>query len=135
MTLPYLFPTPASPTTGRLFTQFQKSVGKDALKSEKMARECRAAIAEVIEAFLDTCEPEQVANFFVTVELASSAAKRKKIETHPMRPGTVTGRVTAELAKREALRVQEEREAQAPADAAKGPAKSAAGLGDTAVSM
>lgn len=127
-------PIPVSAGTNRTYHQFLKSAGKDALVYERNARERRSAIAEFMEDWLEQCEPAQLIEFFVAVESAATSAKRRKIETHPMRPKAVTERVKAELARREAVRAQEEREAQATAAAAK-EVKGTAGLGDTAGSL
>lgn len=91
----------ASATSLRLFESFSASLGNDALKGDKLVRERRMAIAELIDAWLETQDEAARTAFFGSIELAATAPKRKRITTHPLRPAAVEAIVTRALAERE----------------------------------
>lgn len=85
-------------------------------RDEATQRQARAAIADTIEGWLDWLaeeDPQAVEDFYVEIELLATAALRKRIAKHALRPEGVEDRVQLELEKR-----KEEEEAARKADPA-----------------
>ncbi|MCA0273080.1 MAG: hypothetical protein LCH69_13605 [Proteobacteria bacterium] len=78
--------TALSPTSQRLFAHFADAVGKDTRRADQVIRERRAAIAAVIDPWLETLDEPARAAFFNAIEASANACQRKKISAHPHRP-------------------------------------------------
>ncbi|WP_101341901.1 hypothetical protein [Cereibacter azotoformans] len=110
----------SSNATNRAFNVLVNSASSDALKAEKADRERRAAIAAMLDVWLEK-QPETVrTDFFATLETAATASARRKIASHALRPEGVSGVVEAELNRlaEEAARNAEEKAAEAANEAA-----------------
>ncbi|HQU70472.1 MAG TPA: hypothetical protein PLI43_20065 [Albidovulum sp.] len=74
-----------SPASQRLFSTLAEAIGKDARKADKLAAERRAAVAALVDDWLEVQDAPTRAAFFAFIEGKASASQRKKIETHPLR--------------------------------------------------
>ena len=81
--------TGSSPTSQRLFTNLAEAIGKDARKADKLATERRAAIAALVDDWLEAQDVPARAAFFAFIEGKATAAQKKRIATHPLRPEAV----------------------------------------------
>jgi hypothetical protein len=84
-------------------------------KDEAVQRNARLAIAETIEVWLEWLseeDPQAVEDFYTELEVLASAAHRRRIAKHALRPEGVDERVERELARIEAEREKEKAEAE-----------------------
>ncbi|MCE6949488.1 hypothetical protein LAZ29_00755 [Cereibacter sphaeroides] len=117
----------SSNATNRAFNVLVNSASSDALKAEKADRERRAAIAAMLDVWLEK-QPETVrTDFFATLEIAATASARKKIASHTLRPEGVSDIVELEL-----KRLAEEAERKAAEKAAEAAREAAAHIDDAA---
>ena len=102
---------PPSAATLRAFNTFQKAIGKETLKADAKSKACRKAIADTVDAWLETLPAADRARFFAQIEALATAPNARKITTHPMRDDEVTGMVEKIKAKDEAEKGSKDNEA------------------------
>jgi hypothetical protein len=99
-------PTTSTPATDRAYAAFLRTAGNAAKLQDRLIRERRAAIGELVDLWLEGQKAEVLADLFFTIEVEATTAQQKKIATHPQRPASVEARVQAERARRAAAKAE-----------------------------
>lgn len=77
-------------TEQRILESIKKASNKRLLKDQKLTRERDKAIVSNLPNVLRVLEGDLLRDFFAGLECSATASQRKFIETHPLRPDSVT---------------------------------------------
>lgn len=80
---------PDTPATERALASLRRSMNKQVQKEDHEARLRAKAIADTIPEFIAAMDEEVLAPFFFSLERLATAANRRRIATHPLRPAIV----------------------------------------------
>lgn len=124
--------TKGSKGAERALASFQRSLEKDLQKTENQERLILKAISDTMPDFIATLNEETLESFFFAIERLATAANRRRIAKHALRP-EIVDEMHAEVEEEEARAAEEAEKAEAEAKARK--ADNAAGQGDSAGAM
>lgn len=91
----------------RAFGSLKKAAGKDALRNDRREAECRKAIGVEFDVLILEKSERERAEAFARMEASATAANRKKIAWHPLRPAMTDALVEKLIAEAEAVQEAE----------------------------
>ncbi|CUH36615.1 hypothetical protein JSE7799_01222 [Jannaschia seosinensis] len=105
---------PDTAATEKAMATLRRSLGKQAKKADNQDRLRTKAINDTMPEFIAAMDEEVLAAFFFGLERLATAANRRRIATHPLRP-EVVDEMHEEADAEEALAAEEEERAAAKA--------------------
>ena len=102
-----------SDATARAFATFQRAVGRGFRKADNQEKLIAKAIADTMPEFIAAMDDEVLTPFFFSLERLATAANRRRIASHPLRPEAVDELHEDEDAKDERIAEQERKAAEA----------------------
>ena len=91
----------------RAIAALEKAIDKDAKAEERLEAARRKAIGEHFTAWIEGAEMSLIVEVFAGLEVAATKANRKRIASHPLRPGKVDAIVEKRLAEIERIKAEE----------------------------
>lgn len=91
----------------RAIAALEKAIDKDAKNEERQEAARRKAIGAHFTAWIEGADPALVVEVFAGLEVAATKADRKRIASHPLRPGKVDGLVEKRLPEIERRKAEE----------------------------
>ncbi|WP_375263520.1 hypothetical protein [Palleronia sp.] len=125
-------PLQKSAATDRAVAALKRTMGNDFKKTDNQDRLRAKAINDTMPDFIAAMDEEVLAPFFFSLERLASAANRRRIATHPLRP-EIVDEMHEEADEEEALAADEE--ALAAEEEGRAAAKAAARDGKAAKAM
>ncbi|RVV96518.1 hypothetical protein EKE94_18265 [Mesobaculum littorinae] len=110
---------PDTPATERALATLRRSLNKQVKKADNEERLRAKAIADTMPEFIAAMDEEVLTPFFFSLERLATAANRRRIASHPLRPEAVDEMLEDAEADDERIAEQERKAAEAAEHGAK----------------